>query len=98
MRLLRFFQRTGSPPIAEAQSSAVAARERLQVLLSHERLTIGQSRLVEVLREEILTLIAKHVAVERDQVQVKMDRSGSSACDASEAAEAHAVLIDRPAS
>jgi len=77
MRLLRFFQRTGSLPIAEAPSSAVAARERLQVLLSHERLTLGQSRLVEVLREEILALIAKHVAVERDQVQVKMDRSGT---------------------
>jgi len=77
MRLLRFFQRTGSPPIAEAQSSAIAARERLQLLLSHERVTIGQSRLVEVLREEILALIAKHVAVERDQVQVKMDRSAT---------------------
>ena len=62
---------------AEAQSSAIAARERLQLLLSHERVTIGQSRLVEVLREEILALIAKHVAVERDQVQVKMNRSAT---------------------
>ena len=29
------------------------------------------------MREEILALIAKHVAVERDQVQVKMDRSAT---------------------
>ena len=27
-----------------------------------------------MLREEILAVIAKHVAVERDKVQVKMDR------------------------
>ena len=75
MRLLRFFKRSGSPLIAEPQSSATAARERLQVLLSHERAAIGQSRLVEILREEILAVITRHVAVERDHVQVKMDRS-----------------------
>ena len=51
-----------------------AARDRLTVLLSHERAVAGQSKLVEVLREEILAVIAKHVAVERDKVRVKMDR------------------------
>jgi len=56
------------------RSSAPVARERLQILLSHERAVIGQSDLVAVLREEILAVIAKHVAVERDKVQVKMDR------------------------
>lgn len=57
-----------------AASSAPAARERLQVLLAHERHTIGQSDLVATLREEILAVIAKHVAVDRDKVKVKMDR------------------------
>ena len=42
MKLLRRF--------ATTQGSAAAARERLQVLLSHERTAVGQSRLVEVLR------------------------------------------------
>jgi cell division topological specificity factor len=32
------------------------------------------SDLVSVLREEILAVIAKHVQVDRDKVQVKMDR------------------------
>ena len=77
MKLLRLFQRSGSPLIAETEGSASAARERLQVLLSHERTAIGQSRLVEILREEILVLIAKHVSVKRDQVQIKMDRSAT---------------------
>src|SRR4051812_2246988 len=74
MNVLRFFQRRSSAPIAEAQSSASAARDRLTVLLSHERAALGQSKLVEVLREEILAVIAKHTTVERNKVQVKMER------------------------
>lgn len=56
------------------KSSAPTARERLQVLLAHERASIGQSDLVSQLREEILAVIAKHVQVDRDKVNVKMDR------------------------
>lgn len=59
------------------QASAPLARERLQVLLAHERTEIGRSSLITVLREEILAVIAKHVAVDRDKIRVKMDRSGS---------------------
>lgn len=56
------------------KSSAPTARERLQVLLAHERATEGHSDLVAVLREEILAVIAKHVQIDRDKVNVKMDR------------------------
>lgn len=56
------------------QVSAPAARERLQVLLQHERAEIGQADLIGVLREEIIAVIAKHVAIDRDKVHVKMDR------------------------
>ena len=74
MSVLRFFQRRSSTSVTEPSSSASAARDRLTVLLSHERAVVGQSRLVELLREEILAVIGKHVAVERDKVQIKMDR------------------------
>lgn len=66
MNLFNFFQKRAD--------SAPAARERLQVLLAHERATIGQSDLVATLREEILAVIAKHVAIDREKVKVKMDR------------------------
>lgn len=66
MNLFNFFQKR--------VDSAPAARERLQVLLAHERATIGQSDLVATLREEILAVIAKHVAIDREKVKVKMDR------------------------
>ena len=56
------------------KSSAPMARERLQVLLAHERSTVGHSDLVAKLREEILAVIAKHVQIDNDKVNVKMDR------------------------
>ncbi|KAB0679388.1 cell division topological specificity factor MinE [Aureimonas leprariae] len=69
MSLFSLFQRKAS--------SAPAARERLQVLLQHERAEIGQADLVQVLREEIIAVIAKHVSIDRDKVGVKMDRGAS---------------------
>jgi cell division topological specificity factor len=65
MSLLSLFSRKGS---------AGVAKDRLQILLAHERTTTGRSDLVAILREEILAVIAKHVAIDRDKVQVKMDR------------------------
>jgi cell division topological specificity factor len=65
MNLLSFFKK---PP------SATVARDRLQILLAHERTISGRSDLVALLREEILAVITKHVAVDVEQVRVKMDR------------------------
>ncbi|SOC36225.1 cell division topological specificity factor MinE [Rhizobium subbaraonis] len=56
------------------QNSAPTARERLQVLLAHERASVGQSDLVAILREEILAVIAKHVEIDDEKVSVKMER------------------------
>ena len=55
------------------QRSAPMARERLQVLLAHERASTS-SALVTVLREEILAVIAKHVQLDNDKVKIKVDR------------------------
>jgi cell division topological specificity factor len=57
------------------QPTANVARDRLQILLAHERSTLGgNADLVAILQEEILAVIAKHVLVDRDKVQVKLDR------------------------
>ncbi len=56
--------------------TASVARERLQILLAHERASAGQEGLVVKLREEILAVIAKHVTVDRDKVQVKLEHEG----------------------
>ena len=65
MNLRRLFFRTQSAP---------AARERLQVLLAHERLSSDGSDLVTKLRDEILQVIARHVQVDSEKVNVRMER------------------------
>lgn len=56
------------------RTSSTVARERLQLILAHERAESGRPDLVITLREEILAVIAKHVAVERDKVKITLDR------------------------
>jgi cell division topological specificity factor len=59
------------------RGSAPVARERLQILLAHERVARSQPDLLGILREEILAVIAKHVSFEPDKVQIKLDRGKS---------------------
>jgi cell division topological specificity factor len=57
------------------RTSAPVARERLQILLAHERGIVGgKPDLVALLREEILAVVGRHVTIEQDRVQVKMNR------------------------
>jgi cell division topological specificity factor len=57
-----------------SQSSAPVARERLQILLEYERRESGRRDLAAVLRDEIIAVISRHVTVDPDRVQVKLDR------------------------
>ena len=59
---------------ARRRNSAPVARERLQILLEYERRIISQSDLVAVLRQEILAVVSRHVSVDPEKVQVKVDR------------------------
>ncbi len=68
MNLFELFRKKSTAPIA---------RDRLQVLLAHERSVIGKSDLLATLQEEILAVIAKHITVDRDAVQIKLDRGAS---------------------
>jgi cell division topological specificity factor len=66
MGLLRLFNgRSATAPVA---------RERLQILLAHERGLCGQSDLLGLLREEILAAVSRHVMLDPDKVIVKMER------------------------
>jgi cell division topological specificity factor len=65
MNLLSLFNRSRSAPVA---------RDRLQVLLAHERALAGREDLAAVLEQEILAVIARHMPVDRDKVMVKPER------------------------
>ncbi len=62
--------------IFQKRSSSAVARDRLQLILAHERAESGRPDLVIQLREEILAVIANHVAVEPDKVKVTLERGG----------------------
>jgi cell division topological specificity factor len=65
MSILGFFKRDRSAPVA---------RDRLQLLLAHERALHGDPDLAAILQQEILAVIAKHVPIDPDKVVVKLDR------------------------
>lgn len=65
MSLLSMFSR---------RNTGTVARDRLQLILAHERAETGQPDLVVTLREEILAVIARHVTVERDKVRITLER------------------------
>jgi cell division topological specificity factor len=58
MNLMSLFRKRDSAPVA---------RERLQVLLAHERAFVGKSDLLALLQEEIIAVIAKHVTIKMDR-------------------------------
>jgi cell division topological specificity factor len=55
-------------------ASAPVARERLQILLAHERGLCGQPDLLELLRSEILAAVSRRVTLDPEKIVVKMDR------------------------
>jgi cell division topological specificity factor len=59
------------------RKSASVARERLQILLTHERGAESATDLVPLLREEVLKVVAKHVCIDPDKVQVRIEREKS---------------------
>ncbi len=65
MNLINFFRRPSTAPVA---------RERLQILLAHERAVVGKSDLIAILQDEIMAVIAKHFPVEPESIKVKMER------------------------
>ncbi len=67
MSLMSLFRR-------QPTGTAVAARERLQILLAHERASLsGAADFLPKLQQEILEVIRKYVEVDDQRVQVKLD-------------------------
>jgi cell division topological specificity factor len=72
MSMLRLFSSRPAP--APVAASAPIARERLQILLAHERGLRGQPDLLMQLREEILAVVSRHVVLDPEKVMVRMER------------------------
>ncbi len=60
----------------DQKKSAVLAKERLQIILAHERVGRGAPDYLPQMKEELLRVIAKYVAVDREQIAVNLEKHG----------------------
>jgi cell division topological specificity factor len=58
------------------ESSAAAARERLQIVLAHERIGRTREDFLPKLQQEIVAVVARYVAIDPGRVNVSLDRGG----------------------
>jgi cell division topological specificity factor len=64
---------------ANKTNSASLAKERLQIIVAHER-SLNQNKrqqdYLPALQQEILAVVRKYVHVSEEQIKVSMDKSG----------------------
>lgn len=59
-------------------ASASLAKERLKILISHERIQNKTPDFLPELKREIIMVISKYVTIDPEQIQIAMDCAGDS--------------------
>ncbi|NIV15112.1 MAG: cell division topological specificity factor MinE [Aliifodinibius sp.] len=57
------------------QKSASTAKERLQLVLIHDRTDLSPG-VMDDMRDEIIEVISRHIRVDRESVQIKVQQDG----------------------
>jgi cell division topological specificity factor len=57
--------------------SAVAAKERLQIIIAHERNDRNAPDFLPALRQELIAVISKYTRVSQDDIKISLDRQGN---------------------
>ncbi|SEI52924.1 cell division topological specificity factor [Allopseudospirillum japonicum] len=70
MNFLEYFKR-------EQPCSANVAKERLKIIVAHERLSRDQPDYLPRLQREIMEVVARYVKIAEDHVQVTVDHNGN---------------------
>lgn len=65
------------PRIQSAAPTAPVAKERLQILLTHERAARSQPEYLPRLRRELLEVIARYVQIEEEKISVHYENKGT---------------------
>ncbi|WP_240048298.1 cell division topological specificity factor MinE [Crenalkalicoccus roseus] len=60
----------------EAPPSANQAKERLQIVLAHERIGRTREDFLPRLQQELVAVVARYVAIDPGKVAVNLDRGG----------------------
>ena len=58
------------------QNSASIAKERLQIVIAHERIQRNAPSYLPLLQKDLLAVIRKYVEVELDDVKVSVEQEG----------------------
>ena len=61
---------------AEQPQTASKAKERLQIVLAHERIGRMGEDFLPRLQKEIIELVARHVAIDPSRVNISLERGG----------------------
>ncbi len=61
----------------EKKTSASIAKERLQILVAHDRARVGSPDYLPKLQQEIMAVIRKYVAIDDEQVTVSLEQQGT---------------------
>ena len=62
---------------ARPKPSACEAKERLQILLAHERSDLAKPDYLPKLHKELLQVIAKYVEIDEDKIVVEFETHGT---------------------
>jgi len=62
---------------SKKNASASVAKERLQIIVAHERAKRDQPDYLPQLQQELIAVIRKYVSIDDDQVQVQLDKNDS---------------------
>jgi len=65
--------------LTRRRNTASVAKERLQIIISHERAQRTGPEYLEKLQSEIVDVIAKYIKIDKDKVKVQLDRKGKNA-------------------
>src|SRR5215472_8875876 len=60
----------------ERRNTAVIARDRLKIVLSHERASREAPDFLPVLQQELLDVVGRYVEIRGDMIRVNLGRSG----------------------
>jgi cell division topological specificity factor len=69
MRFLDFFR-------SNKKTSAAVAKERLQIIVAHERRPASSPDFLPSLQQDILEVVRKYVPIQEEQIKLSLDRSG----------------------
>lgn len=69
MNIFKFFQKP-------KRNSAQMAKERLQIIVSHENARKTGSDIVQRMQQELLAVICKYVHIDQDKIKVQLEKHG----------------------